>query len=60
MADPEKLFQFANSATHVIFAGKFYGQIDGVTVGSPLGLVLGNLFMRHHEKSGHNYLKYVN
>lgn len=28
----------------------FYDQIDGVAMGSPLAIVLANLFMGHHEK----------
>ena len=46
----KQLFNFATSGTHFIFNGSFYGQIDGVSMGSPLGLVLANLFMGYHEK----------
>ena len=42
-ADLRKLFQFATSGTHFMFEGKFYDQIDGVAMGSPLGPVLANL-----------------
>ena len=42
----KKLFDFATSGTHY---GSFYDQIDGVAMGSPLGPVLANLFMGHHE-----------
>ena len=44
------LFHFATSGSHFLFDGKFYDQIDGVAMGSPLGPVLANLFMAHHEK----------
>ena len=44
-----KLFTFATSESHFIFDGKIYDQIDGVTMGSPLGPVLANLFMGYHE-----------
>ena len=39
-ANLKKLFQFATSGTNFMFEGKFYDQIDGVAVGSPLGPVL--------------------
>ena len=41
----KQIFNFATSGTHFIFNGSFYGQIDGVSMGSPLGHVLTNLFM---------------
>ena len=46
----KQLFNFAESGTHYIFNGSFYGQVDGVSVGSPLGSVLTNLFMGCQEK----------
>ena len=45
----KKLFLFATSRTHFLFNGKFYNQIDGVAMGSPLGLVLANIFMGFYE-----------
>ena len=33
-----------------MFEGKFYDQIDGVAMGSPLGPVLESLFMGYHEQ----------
>ena len=36
--------------THFLFEGKFYDQIDGVAMGSPLAPFLANLFMGHYEK----------
>ena len=39
-ADLKKLFQFATSGTNFMFEGKFYDEIDGVAMGSPLGPVL--------------------
>ena len=41
----KKLFLFATSQTHFIFNDKFYNQIDGVAMGSPLAPVLANIFM---------------
>ena len=49
-ADLKKLFQFATPGTHFMSEGKFYDQIDGVAMGSPLGPVLANLFMGYHEQ----------
>ena len=45
----KKLFLFATSQTHFIFNSKFYNQIDGVAMGSPLARVLANIFMDFHE-----------
>ena len=28
---------------------KYYSQIDGITMGSPLGPTLANIILRHHE-----------
>ena len=46
----KQLFNFATSGTHFIFNGSFYDQVDGVSMGSPLGPVLANLFMGYYEK----------
>ena len=48
--DLTSLFNFATCETHFLLKGKFYGQIDGVAMGSPLTPVLANLFMGHYEK----------
>ena len=64
-----KLFLFATSQTHFTFNSKFYNQIDGVAMGSPLAPVLANIFMGFHESKWLNeynlnkhkfYLRYVN
>ena len=51
---PEKdlinLFDSVTCETHFLFTGKLYDQIDGVAMGSPLALVLANLFIGHYEK----------
>ena len=39
----KKVFLFAISQIHFLFNGKFYNQIDGVAIGSPLAPVLGFL-----------------
>ena len=43
-------FSFATCETHFLFKEKFYDQIDGVAMGSPLAPVFANLFMGHYEK----------
>ena len=64
----KKLFLFATSQTHFIFNNKFYNQIDGVAMGSPLAPVLANIFMGFYESKWLNeynlnksnfYLRYV-
>ena len=64
----KKLFLFAISQTHFLFNGKFYNQIDGVAMGSPLAPVLANIFMGFYESKWLNeynlnktkfYLRYV-
>ena len=64
----KKLFLFATSHTHFIFNSKFYNQIDGVAMGSPLAPVLANIFMGFYESKWLNeynlnkpkfYLRYV-
>ena len=64
----KKLFLFATSQIHFIFNGKFYNQIDGVAMGSPLAPVLANIFMGFYESKWLNeynlnkpkfYLRYV-
>ena len=64
----KQLFRFATSQTHFIFNGKFYNQIDGVAMGSPLAPVLANIFVGFYEPKWLNeynlikskfYLRYV-
>ena len=45
----KNFFLFATSQAHFIFNSKFYNQIDGVVMGSPLAPVLANIFMGFHE-----------
>ena len=45
----KKLFFFATSKTHFIFNSKFYNQIDGVAMSSPLAPVLANISIGSHE-----------
>ena len=45
----QKLFPFATPQRHFIFKSKFFNQIDGVAIGSPLAPVIANIFMDFHE-----------
>ena len=40
---------FAASQTHFTFNSKFYSQIDGVAMDSPLAPALANIFMGFYE-----------
>ena len=46
----KQFFNFATPGNHFVFNASFYDQVDGVSMGSPLGPVLANLFMGFHEK----------
>ena len=43
------LLQFAVKDNLILFNGKYYIQIDGVAMGSPLGPTLANVFLCHWE-----------
>ena len=64
----KKLYLFATSQTHFIFNSKFYNQIDGVAMGSPLAPVLANIFTGFRESKwlheynlnkSKSYLRYI-
>ena len=44
-----KLFLFPTSLTYFLLNGKFYSQIDGIAIGSPLAPVLANIFIGFYE-----------
>jgi retron-type reverse transcriptase len=44
------LFKHALTSTYFCSDGQFYEQTDGVAMGSPLSLVIANLFMEYFEK----------
>ena len=48
--DLTNFFEFATCETHFLLKGKFYDQVGGVAMGSPLVPVLANLLMDHYEK----------
>ena len=44
------LLELATNNSFFLFNEKYYKQIDGVAMGSPLGPTLANIFMCHYEK----------
>ena len=46
----KELRTFAVYESFFTFDGEYYTQIDGVAMGSPLGLTLANAFLCHFEK----------
>ena len=48
--DFQKLLELATKESIFVFNGAFYKQVDGVSMGSPLGPSLANAFLCHHEK----------
>ena len=46
----KKLLEFATKDALILFNGKYYEQIDGVAMGSPLGPTLANVFLCHWEE----------
>ena len=47
--DFRRLLELSTKGTVFLFDGKYYRQKDGVAMGSPLGPVLANAFLWHHE-----------
>ena len=48
------LLNLATKESFFMFNNKFYIQVDGVATGSPLGPILANIFLSHHEKNSLN------
>ena len=46
----KKLLEFVTKKSNFIFDGRYYDQVDGVAMGSPLGPVLANIFMCRFEE----------
>ena len=51
MFEIKELLSLRTKDSHFIFDGTLYKQIDGVAMGSPLGLTLANAFLVYHEKN---------
>ncbi|XP_065678103.1 uncharacterized protein LOC136093110 [Hydra vulgaris] len=47
----KKLLQVSTSGSHFLFNGKFYDQLDGVAIRSPLAPILANMFIGFHEQT---------
>ena len=45
------LLNLATKELFFTFNNKFYIQIDGVAMGFPLGPILANIFLSHHEEN---------
>ena len=48
--DFHDLLNLATKDSFFTFNNKFYIQVDGVAIGSPLGPILANIFLSHHEE----------
>ena len=46
-----ELLSLASKDSCFIFNGKLYKQVDGVAVGSPVGLTLADVFLVYFEKN---------
>ena len=49
--DFRDLINLATKESFFTFSNKFYIQVDGVAMGSPLGPILANIFLSHHEEN---------
>jgi hypothetical protein len=45
------LFLYVLTSSYFTFNGQFYGQIDGVAMGSSLFPVMANFYMEDYEKA---------
>ena len=49
--DFRDLLNFATKESFFTFNNKFYIELDGVAMGSPLGPIMANIFLSHHEEN---------
>jgi hypothetical protein len=55
--DMKQLLDLATKESHFLFDGKLYGQIDGVSMGSPLAPLLAEIFLQDFERKHLSSLK---
>jgi hypothetical protein len=46
------LFRHVLITSYFTFNGQFYGQTDGVAMGSPISPAIANFYMEDYEKAG--------
>ena len=46
----KKVMEYATKEMMFLHNGEYYQQVEGVAMGSPLGPILANIFLCHHEK----------
>ena len=56
LVDLCKLISICTKNIQFLFNGRYYHQIDGVAMGSPLGPVLADIFMAHLEQRASNII----
>ena len=49
--DFRDLLNLATKESIFTFNNKFYIELDGVAMGSPLGPIMANIFLSHHEEN---------
>lgn len=55
--DLKKLLKICTQESHFQFGGKYFDQVDGVAMGSPLGPLFANVFMTNFERCHSDELK---
>ena len=51
-SDFQNLLKLTTMGTVFFFKGSYYKELDNVSMGSPLGKALTNIFLCHHGKNG--------
>ena len=48
------LLEFCLQGTYLLFQGKYYEQVHGAALGSPISPIMANLFMEHFDPKAIN------